>query len=350
MNQQHHSEEIDIIQFFRAIGDFFKSIFNGIKNLFLSLFYFILDVILYFKKNYIYLIAGTVLGLLLAFFMKEKKDTYSVEVMARTNYKAQLKLKESFEAFNHLIKDKNYKLLAQEMGTGEDKALHFTNFDIEPVFDDVLLVDDYADYLKTKDTIFYKFIQFEDYKNSRTDNPDLNNYWKLTVTANAPDVFMGLDEVLKKIVSDKEIAGRQQNYMLALNAAKEKNLKTLQDIDTMRHIFNKVIVEMAKSNYSSTTNIVVNSDKMRGPEEPYNLFEERANALENLERAVLKYNKYASALVFLNAVPTYGIKDTGLLSNPYVKYPLLGFMLALLLVFLIDFNKYLVAYQRKKQV
>ena len=349
MNQQTQPEEIDIIQFFTAIGNMFKSFFRGIGNMFKWLFFIFVDSILYVKKHYIILGSGLLLGLGLSFLGSKKAETYYGQATLRTNYNAQLDLKEKVAAINSLIQKHDSISLGKMLDLPSEDVAHFTNFELKPVINDVLLIDDYEEYLMSKDTVVYKFIEYKDYKKNISKNENLNRYWSLKILADSPSVFKEMNEKIKTLFNkDTAIEKRKQNFLFYLDIKKQKLLKSLSDIDSMRAIFNRVWLEVAQKPGVATTNIVVANQKTSGPEATYNLFYERQKALKNLKKTVEQTNKYDDAVIILNSFPHRGIREFILFANNHVKYALLGLLLALFILLLKDFNTYLNKYQQQK--
>ena len=349
MNQQTQPEEIDIIQFFTAIGNMFKNFFKGIGNIFKWFFYTFIDIIIYLKKHYIILGLGFLLGLGLSFLGNKKKETYYGQATLRTNYNAQLDLQEKVAALNGLIQKHDSIGLGKMLDLPSEDAAHFTNFELNPVINDVFLIDDYEEYLKTKDTVVYKFIEYEDYKKNIHKNNNLNRYWSLKISADSPLVFNKLNIKIKALFNkDTAIEKRKQNFLSYLDIKKQKLLRSLSDIDSMRSIYNRVWLESAQKPGVASTNIVVANQKITGPEATYNLFYERHKALNNLKKTVQQINKYDDAVIILNSFPNNGIQEISILDNKHTKYALLGFLLALFILLLKDFNVYLNKYQQLK--
>ena len=349
MNQQTQPEEIDIIQFFAAIGNMFKSFFRSIGNMFKWVFFIFVDSVLYVKKHYIILGSGLLLGLGLSFLGNKKAESYYGQATLRTNYNAQLDLQEKVAVLNDFIQKKDSLSLGKMLSLPPEEATHFKNFELRPVINDVFLVDDYEEYLMTKDTVVYKFIEYKDYKKNIIKNDNLNRYWSLKITTDSPLVFKNLNEKIKTLFNkDTGIEKRKQNFLSYLNIKKQKELKSLSDIDSMRSIYNSVWLKSANKPGVAATNIVVANQKISGPETAYNLFYERLKALKNLKRTVEQINKYDEAVIILNSFPHNGIREISVLENKHLKYPLLGFLLALFMLLLKDFNAYLNKYQQQK--
>jgi len=350
MNQQSNPEEIDILQFFAAFGKMFSKLFRGIKNLLISLFYFFIESLLYLKKNILYVSIGIILGLVFSFIVKKSNDTYYSKAMLRTNYNAQLSLNEKVEAINDLIQKKNFKKLATFLNIDSTDASHFQGAKIEPFFDEALMLEDYENYLITKDTFVYKFFEFNSFKENYTKNPELNNYWKIRFTADSPSVFKNFNQKFKDLFKNETaINQRKENYLSALKTSREKILRSIKEIDSLRNLYNTVLLENAKNQNGSSTSIILNPNKALGPEAPYNLFYERKQMLKELVDINNQINKYNDAIVMLNNFSDYGIHKQSLIHNKHIKYALYGFLLALFVLFLKDFNNFLSRYEKQKK-
>ncbi len=349
MNQSSNPDEIDIIQFFAAIGHLFKGLYKSTLSFLKGIFYFLIEVIIYFKKHYIILGLGLLIGFGLSFLGKKSGQTYYGQATLRTNYNAQLALQEKVAALNSLIQKNDSVKLAEMLGITPEQASHFRAFDLKPVFNDVLLIDDYNEFLKFKDTVVYKFIEYKDYKKNIKENPALDRYWRLKIFADSPMAFYKLNQKIKNLLNqDTTIEKRKQNYMAVLDLRKRQSLKDLKNIDSMRSVFNKVWLETAKMPDVTSTNIMVTNQKMNGPETSYNLFTERQRTINVLENNSITINKYDDAVILLNSFPQNGIKEYTILDNRHFKYALLGLLLAFLFLLGRDFNKYLNKYQKLK--
>ncbi len=350
MNQHNKTEEIDILQFFSAIGNMFKSMFKSITGVVKKLFFLSLDIILYLKKHYVYLLAGTLLGLGISFIVPSKNtDVYKAVARIRTNFNSQLTLQSHVKLFNGLIADKKYDELARILQEDTTVVKQIKLFELEPVVNDVLFIDDYEAYLNQKDTVVYKFIDYNTFKKNMVKNPDINPYWNLTVIATKPITFDFLNKRLPALINnDPELKKKKENVWFALQMQQKKLLRTLQDIDSLRKVNNQVMIELAKNKSNGAANIVVSSDRVRGPEASYNLFYERRKALEGLEKLSKKLNKFSDVLVMQNDFPQYGVKEHKITRNVHFRYTVLGFLLVLIMLLSRDFILYLNRYQQQK--
>jgi len=348
---QNNPEEVDILQFFSALGKIFQNIYNAIKNLLKNIFYYLLDGFLYLKKHYLYLTAGFLVGLILSFLVP-KEESYIASARVRTNYDSQLALNKYIDLFNGIIKNEEYERLAKIFNIDKESAEHITKFEAEPVLNDnVLLLDEYEEFLNKKDTVVYKFIEFKDFKKSIFNSPLSSKYWDINVYSDMPLNFDFLNKSLVSLFdADKDLAKRRENVLFALETKKQKYLKSLQDIDTLRVVYNQVMLDLAKKSNTSggSTNIVL-SDKSGNLESPYNLFTERYRVLGQMENLSRKINKYSNILVLLNNFPKTAIKEKGISKNIHFKFSMFGFLLVLLVFLGKDFIAFLNRYQQQKE-
>ena len=351
MSQEiHNPEEVDIVQFFNAIGRMFKNMFAGIKNMFVGILHLFFNLLLYIKKYYLYFGLAVLIGLILAFLNNDKaEEKFVTEVTVQTNYDAQIDLQNKLDLYKSLINDRKFDMLAKQLGVSVDVAQNILGFEMVPQLNDVYLAENYDDYLSKMDTTMHNYIAFKDYKNTINDNTDLYNYWTISVFGKTPTVFYSLNDGFEKILDDNEaLLNRKKNYMFALETDKKVTLKSLSDIDSLRNVYNKVLLDNAKKQSGGSTNIVVSNDQIRGPEAAYDLFGKRSDVLKELRLVSHKLNRFNHILQLKNTFPLYGEKDSGITNNIYLKYPLLGILLVFLILFLIDFNKYLNKYQQEK--
>ncbi len=348
---QNNPEEVDILQFFSALGKIFQNIYNAIKNLLKNIFYYLLDGFLYLKKHYLYLTAGFLVGLILSFLVP-KEEFFVSSARVRTNFDSQFALLQYVNLFNELIKNEDYAKLSEVFNIDEATAEHLTLFELKPAFDDVLILEDYEEFLKKKDTVVYKFIKFENYKESIYKRPLTNKYWSIKVYSDQPVDFSFLNSSFANLFNkDEELLKRKENILFVLETEKQKYLKSLQDIDSLRSVYNQVVLNLAKSHDTNgaSTNIILNYDNARSLESSYNLFSERYRVLSKLEKLSEKFNKYSDVLIFLNDFSPTPIKDKKLINNVHFKFSMFGFLLVLLVFLGKDFIAFLNRYQQQKE-
>ncbi len=351
MNHSNHSDEIDIIQFFAAIGQMFSNFFKAIINLFVRLFYLIADILLYMRKYWLFLTGGILVGLVWAFFTHQPQNIYYNQANIRANYEAQMALKEKLDLINDLIQHHKTSEIAQVMSIDTALAGHLVKMEMEPVQYDHFLWQDYQDFLIYSDTLFYKYLKFKDYKANIKQNPELNRYWKIKVYADNRRAFKTMsNNILYLIKTDSSIIDRKNDYLTSLKLHRKKMLKSLKEVDSLRNLYNTVLLKTSEYKSTLASNILINTDKLTGTEIPYDLFKKRQTILNDLENITLKINRFDKALIYLNRFSQSGTRYSSIWLSKYFKYPFLGFLLVLAGLLLKDFNTFLTRYQRQKTI
>ncbi len=349
MNQQQ-PEEVDVLQLFAAIGQFFSKFFRGTQRLLSKLFYLIIEILLYIRQHWLVLAGGTLAGLGFAFLLHQPSVLYYTKAHVRTNYQAQMALAEKIDLINDLIDQGNVNRLAKILNTDTIQAGHFVKMDIKPLNYEPFLWQDYQDFLSPVDTIFYKSLEFKKYKENVKKHPELNKYWEITAYADDPQVFTNFNHNFSRLIlSDSAIIKRQNNYISALKIHRQKMQRSLKEIDSLRRLYNKFLLESVKNTGTIASNVLINSPNGSGPERPYDLFSKRSSVLNDLERVNQKINRFDKALIYLNRFSETGKKYHSVLQNKYIKFALIGFLLVMFILLLKDFNAYLSHYQKLKQ-
>ena len=120
--QNNDNQEIDLSQVSRKIGDFFEGIATKIFK-----------VILFFKRNIIWVGILFVLGVGLGFYLDKTSKVYDHEIIAQPNFGSVDYLYSKIELINSKIKDNDTVFLRDVIGIQEAKR--FKKIEITPIAD-----------------------------------------------------------------------------------------------------------------------------------------------------------------------------------------------------------------------
>jgi uncharacterized membrane protein len=120
--QNNDNQEIDLSQVSKKIGDFFEGIANKIFR-----------VILFFKRNIIWVGILFVLGVGLGFYLDKTSKVYDNEIIAQPNFGSVDYLYSKIELINSKIKDNDTVFLRDVIGIQEAKR--FKKIEITPIAD-----------------------------------------------------------------------------------------------------------------------------------------------------------------------------------------------------------------------
>ncbi len=348
METNNSQQEVDIIQFFKAIGDFFRGIKNSIKVFFLFIFHSFIKAIIYVKNYALYFAIGVILGLIYAFvFRGDYNPIYVAEVKLKTNFDSASSFSNKINELNGFIQSNSFDKLANELGISKEDAKKITGFELRENINDVELIKEYEDYLIKMDTVVYKYIEYKDFRKNINKNPQLFPFKYLKVYANSANVFSKLNNKLEHLLdNDVVLQERKKEISFTLSTQKREILRSLQELDTLREVFNQAYLDNAKQSNPGSTNIVVSNQKLSGAEAPVNIYYNRIVALKELEKINNHITDKRNILELYSRFPEVGVKESPLRYNPFIKFPVFGFLLVLLILLLLDFNKYINKYQK----
>ncbi len=346
-NQIQPREEIDLLQFFKAIGAFFKQIYQGVLRILKNILFLIFHVLIYFKKNALYLGAGILAGLILAFVLqKNYQKVYKASVFTKVNFEASPDLEGKLESFNALIENEEYEVLAKELNIETEQAKQLRHFDWTPVVNKVLLLKDYAQYHASMDTTVSNKLTFQEYIKDIKNAKSLSPYYRLTVTAYSPDIFQKLNPALEKLLEDNPVLIEKKKEFLSFAFKKKEKLhQALSEVDSLRKVFNKVYLNSSEK--ATASGVVVNTAHSTGYEKPYDLFETRLNLLKELKKNEEEIAVNKHILFLYNNFPERGMKTNQISYNPFLQYPLFGFFFVLIILLLKELNVLLKQYEKK---
>ncbi len=345
--QMEPNEEVDLFEFFNAIGKLINKIAKGILSILESIFFLLLKFLLFIKKNILYLGLGVLVGIIMAFIFENNYQTqYKSNIFIKTNYQSQPALEGKIESLNSLIDGENYTQLSQELGLSEQDAKELISFYIKPVYSDILLLKEYDQYMSALDTSSHKFLKFPDYKKEMKKTNSFSPYNEITVKAYSPHIFSVLNSYFSSILEDEKLLKERKESKVHYLKHKINLINhSLEEIDSLRQVLNKVYAESASK--QSSGGVVINNADSKGPEKPYDLFNQRMKLLKELKKTKRRLTEEKQIVMLLNTFPKEGTKESVLTYNPYIQYPLYGFIAVLLILVLLQLNKILKDYQKK---
>jgi hypothetical protein len=132
------------------------------------------------------------------------------------------------------------------------RQLSLKKFEIEPIQVDSDIINSYDDLILSVDTLTIKSYEYAAFKNSFT-KYDYTIH-KVTVKAEKNDVFDKLDEVIISSVVDNAYFNRLKKITNNnLNRTDSLYRQNLIQIDSLRKVYMKVMIEEAKKETSGTS-------------------------------------------------------------------------------------------------
>lgn len=336
-------EEVDLGNLFVIIGKGFRNLFNAIGSFFEGLFRVLIQLLLFIKKHaikiVISLIFGAILGLILDF---TSSKIYHSTMIVEPNFNSTQQLYSNIQFYHELVRQKETAQLAELFQISEEEAKDLKGFYVEPIKNENEKYEYFNNFIEEIDTATIRRINMKDFSESFTDFD--YRYHKIKVKSKNSNVFEKLSFPIVSSI-ESNVYFKNQKKINDQNLSQNESVlkQSLKEVDTLRKIYNEVLLLEAKKSESGTTITMAEGAKKTGELE---LFSESLN----LNRALIENNKKkAETMEIINVVSDFsksGSRERGIF-NKFSVLLGLGFALLMLLsIFLKELNKYLVNYKQ----
>ena len=334
-------DEVDLGNLFKIIGKGFKNLFNTIGQFFKSVFHYFILLLLFFRNNALKLgiavFIGSVIGLYLDLTLPKQ---YSSSMIVEPNFKSAQQLYQNINFYHELVKQKDLNLLAQTFQIPVSEASKLKGFYIEPLKNENEKYEFFNDFIEEVDTTTIKNIDIIEFKKGFTDYD--YKYHQINVKSLSNIIFEKLSTPIISSIQNNSYYKYQKKINDENLFQNEKVLvKSLQEVDTLRKIYNEVLITEAKKAEMGTNITLAQGVKKTDELELFN------ESLKLNEELINNNKEKAETTDILNVVSTFskvGIKERSLF-NKMTTILGLGFgLLMLIFILLKQLNSYLLKY------
>ena len=344
------SEEVDLGQLFKIIGNGFRSLFQFIGSIFKQLFLAFVWLVFFLKKRAIILLIAAAVGLALGLVLnKTSLPIYKSSISVKQNYPTGQNLYGSIEYYNGLLKDRDYEVLGRVLGIGEDVSNEIVEFSIEPIITDNDRVVMFDQYITELDSLAASKVEYEAFIDNIEDYKHRNQQIsiKSTTRVNFKSVF---ENIVDNINSNSFFKNEQAKDIFELEESKAAIEKALVQSDSLQRTYKRVLEQQMDAKSGAEIGITFEGDNDIDKTREYDLYlndielrkelvdiNRRLNDIENIVDAIS--SKQESGFVD-NTKEMLGMK---LSSRNY--YPALFFILAFVVLLGMEFFKFIEKYK-----
>ena len=238
--------EVDLGSLFKIIGRGFTNLFNAIGQFFKSIFHYLVLLLLFFKKNAVKLGIAIFIGAAIGLYLDlTQPKLYSSTMIVEPNFKSAQQLYKNINFYHELIKQKDSNLLAQTFNISVNEASKLKGFYIEPIKNENEKYQLFDEFIKEIDTVTVRNISIKEFSKAFTDfNYD---YHLIEVRSLSSDIFERLSVPIISSVENNPYFKYQKTINDANLLQNEQILtKSLREVDTLRKIYNEVLIIEAK--------------------------------------------------------------------------------------------------------
>ena len=339
---QTNNEEVDLGSLFKVIGRGFGNFFKAIGNFFKAIFHYLILLLLFLRSNVLKLGLAALIGGGIGLFLDlSKPKIYSSTMIVEPNFKSTQQLYNNINFYHELVKQKDSVVLANVLGISKHEASKLKGFYIVPIRNNNEKLELFDDFIEEVDTTTVKNIDIKEFKRNFTDFD--YKYHKIKVRSEINTIF---DKISLPIINSIEnnLYFKNQKLINDSNLSENEKLlkKSLIEVDTLRNVYNEVLLAEAKKIEQGTNISLAEGSKKRGEIE---LFNQRLK----LGKELIDNNKEkANTTEILNVVSSFnkvGAKERELFKK--YTFQLAGLLFGLMLVFILvrQLNNYLINYR-----
>jgi hypothetical protein len=343
--QPQASEEVDLGQLFKLIGNAFNKFFRFIASIFKGLFHLIILFLLFIQKHLIKLTIIGIVSLAVGIFLDFNKEPRFISTMVvEPNFNSVQQLYNNIGFYNELADAQDTTALAEAFNISKNEAATIKEFRVESYSDENQKVQLFDKFVRSLDTTTQKTIDMEAY---------LKNFNSLDARFHTVSVIATNNNIAKKIqpsiitsISRNEYFSLQKNIS-DINIKLQDSLykKQVTEIDSLQLLYKKVMLKEADKAMEGT-NISLGENGKESNKELALI-----NKMDELKSSLVELNEErankSSILNVISDFPRKGVEVKGFLNSYKFLVPIIFLGLTFFVLLLISLNAYLNNYKKE---
>jgi len=343
--QPQQSEEVDLGQLFKLIGNAFNRFFRFIASIFKGIFHAIILFLLFIQKHFIKLAIIGFVGLVAGFYLDITKDPEYISTMVvEPNFNSVQQLYNNLNFYNELAKAEDSTALAETFNISKKEAGSIKEFKVESYSDENQKIKLFDRFVRSLDTTTQKTIDMTSY---------LENFNSFDARFHTVSIIATDNRIAKKIQPIIINSISRNGYFNLQKEVSDTNIKLedslykkqIAEIDSLQLLYKKVMLKEADRPMEGT-NISLGEN---GGKENKELA--LINKMEDLKTGLVALNversNKSSILNVISDFPRKGVKVKGILKSYKFLVPASLLVLTLLILSLLSLNTYLKNYKKE---
>ncbi|MCF1190334.1 hypothetical protein LRR18_01965 [Mangrovimonas sp. AS39] len=340
------TEEVDLGQLFKLIGDAFNRLFKFIGSIFKAIFsviiYALKAVIVNFKIIVLTMVIAGVLGFALE---KISPDVYSSSMLVRPYFDSKYQLVTNINYYNALIDNQDYATFSNFFDLSEEEAQDVLSFEISagPETENER-IKEYDSFIKSLDSARASTISYEDYLENRSVYS--GSIFQIEAFSLKQDIFPKLEKGLNNAFTNEYTETKKRKRDSLITIQKNNIMEQLAKVDSLQRIYINVLEEDSKS---TSTELILGEglslSKDRSNTREYDLLNkeiELRNTLKSLEERKVEEDVFFDVISEFQYV---GNKTSHWYNRYVLIFPVLAFLMLCIIYLTSRIVKFAKAYE-----
>ncbi|MFI1772631.1 hypothetical protein [Thalassobellus citreus] len=265
--QPKQSEEVDLGQLFKLIGNAFDRLFKFIGSIFSGIYKVFLLLLVHIYKRLVWYAGAVIIGVVVGFFIdKNSNKSYGANMYIQTNFKSARQVYENVKQFHQLANiDKDTMELARRLNINSKEASHLKGFYIEADLDENNIASMYSEFYLKLDSISRLEMNYKRYKESLT--PYNYSIHRIGVMSTDRNIYKKIEESFVKGLSNNDYLDNMLKSNLEILDKKENSLRIqVEKTDSLATEYLKIRINESQKEQSpgSGTNLYLGDAESTG--------------------------------------------------------------------------------------
>lgn len=266
------SEEVDLGQLFKLIGNAFDRLFKFIGGIFNKLFLAFVWVVFFLKQHVLKFVIAGVVGIALGVVLeKTSEPIYKSTITVKQNYNTGENLYNEISYYNDLVIQGDTTTLGGVLGIQTNVASSVLGFEIESLISDNDKLKSFDTYLKTLDSTLASTVEYKDYLKNAKDYT--HQYQQITIKAKARNNFKTVfDKIVGNINSNSYFKREQEKDSLELASEKRALEEALVKSDSLQSTYRRVLEMVSDNKQGSEVGITFEGSNDKDKTKEFDLY------------------------------------------------------------------------------
>jgi len=338
------SEEVDLGQLFKVIGNAFDRFFKFLGGVLGKIFHVLILFLIFIKQHFVKLVIAGVVGIGVGvYFDKTKEQSYLSSMVVEPNFNSVQQLYNNIEFYNELARSEDSVSLGKALDITTSKAASIKELFVDSYTDENQKIKLFDGFLRSLDTTTQKSINMEAYlKDFNSMNARFHRVSVVSTNNTVAKEFQ--DKIIGGIVENQYF--KDQQAMKANNIALQDTIyaNQLMELDSLQLLYKKVMLKEAEKPMQGTSINLADSGAGQNKEMAIiNVRNTVKNAIVALNEE--KVNKTNVVNVISN-FPDRGARQKGFLDSYKFLLPTILVLGVFIFYALLGMKRYLESYNK----